>query len=107
MYDGYQQPYCEHPMFPEYIREHLTHRKRQRMSFTDGMAKDAEIKRSQPMFEVPATEIEIASGAARAAFAVSSDMWAAESSWYAILSSQTANKFNNATYSLSVSTSVM
>ena len=44
------------------------------------------------MIDVKATEIKIASGAARAAFAVSSDIWAAESSGYAILSHQAASK---------------
>ena len=38
------------------------------------MAKEIEIKRSQPMIDVKATETKIANGAARAAFAVSSDM---------------------------------
>ena len=44
------------------------------------MAKEIEIRRSQPIIEVKATETKIASGAAREAFAVSSDIWAAESS---------------------------
>jgi hypothetical protein len=55
-----------------------------------GMAKEIEIRRSHPKTEVVATETKIAIGAARAAFAVSSDTWAAESSGYAILSHQTA-----------------
>ena len=42
------------------------------------------------MIEVKATETKIASGAALAAFAVSSDIWAAESSGYATLSHQAA-----------------
>ena len=59
------------------------------MSLVEGMAKEAEIRRSHPKIEVPATETKIASGATRAAFAVSSDMWAAESSWDGILSYRT------------------
>jgi hypothetical protein len=43
------------------------------------MAKEIDMRRSHPKTEVTATATKIASGAARAAFAVSSDMWQAES----------------------------
>ena len=72
------------------------------------MAKEIEIRRSQPMIEVKATETKIASGAALAAFAVSSDIWAAESSGYATLSHQAAaSKTTNVTYNQSGSTLAM
>lgn len=50
------------------------------MTSTDVVAKDAAIKRSQPSEAVAKTLIRMAIGAARAAPAVSSEMWAAESS---------------------------
>jgi hypothetical protein len=68
------------------------------------MAKEVEMRRSHPKIEVVATETKIASGAARAAFAVSSDMWAAESSMYAILGHQVARNIKSVTYSLLGST---
>jgi hypothetical protein len=71
------------------------------------MAKEAAIRRSQPMIDVKATETKIARGAARAAFAVSSDIWAAESSGYAILSYQAASKITSVTYNPSGSTLAM
>ena len=47
---------------------------------TEGMAKDAAMKRIHPMMLMAATETRIAMGAARAAPDVSSEMCAAESS---------------------------
>lgn len=50
------------------------------ISVTDGIANEAAININHPRLAVPSTETMMARGAAEAAFAVSSEMCAAESS---------------------------
>ena len=71
------------PCFPSTLRKSWpigSGRVELRMSSTDAVANDAAMKRSHPSEEVAKTLMRIAMGAARAAPAVSSAIWAAESS---------------------------
>lgn len=71
------------PCFPSTVRNSWpigNGRSVPRMSGTEAVAKEAAMNSSHPSDAVPKTLTRIAIGAARAAPAVSSAMWAAESS---------------------------
>lgn len=96
------------PCFPRTLRNTWpikSGRRELKISSTDGIAKDVAISKIHPIVAVAITETIIARGAALAAFAVSSEMCAAESSvkWKDIASSRRSQRIKS-TYTPLMST---